>query len=95
MHDSLLVHMAKGTGDLMHIIPDSKLLNAAFLCLSLSNDPFQIPTLGPLDCNKKLILAHKAIQVLDYIGMTKRLKEFNFLDSLLPLFWIQHIENLR
>ena len=69
MHDSLFVHVHKGTRSLFHIAPNGWLIEGNLIFLMISDEFFQIPFISPLSYDDEFIVVDKGVDVLNDVGM--------------------------
>jgi hypothetical protein len=89
------MHVCQSTTYLQHVVPQLHLLKWCFVTLGTLDQFLEISLLCPFCCNDQLIVEYEGIQVLDYIGMIEWLHQLHFLQALLSLLWVHHIENLN
>ena len=94
MHNSFLMHVLECTSNLLHEIPDGRLVKLQILTLFFFDKFFQITLLGPLSDDDKFVVVDEGIDVLDDMGMVQFFHDVDLSEAFLTLPLVGHVENL-
>ena len=69
MHNSFLMHVGEGTGNLVNVLPDLSLLEEYIFLFALLDEELKVTFLSPLNGNKQLVklVVDEPVQVLHNI----------------------------
>ena len=88
------MHVLECTSNLLHEIPDGRLVKLQILALFFFDKFFQIALLGPLSDDDKFVVVDEGIDVLDDMGMVQFFHDVDLSEAFLTLPLVGHVENL-